>query len=179
MGESIKGKTEKVIEKMDFIFSPSILDKIDISDVQLADHLKMRPLMRTDRENNFLQVLAQLTKVGDIDVETFDARFDLMKASKMYFPLVVTDSEQNDIIVATATLILEQKFIRNCALKGRVEEVVVDQSARGMGLGKFLVTACTRLSEKLGVYKTTLECAPHNVKFYEKIGYQDAGETYM
>ena len=46
-----------------------------------------------------------------------------MKNSKMYFPLVVTDSEQNDIIVATATLILEQKFIRNCALKGRVEEV--------------------------------------------------------
>ena len=28
-------------------------------------------------------------------------------------------------------------------------------------------------------FQTTLECAPHNVKFYEKIGYKDAGETYM
>ena len=29
----------------------------------------------------------------------------------------------------------------------------MDESARGTGLGKFLVTLCTRLSEKLGVYK--------------------------
>lgn len=32
-------------------------------------------------------------------------------------------------------------------------QVVVDESARGTGLGRILVSACTRLSEKLGVYK--------------------------
>ena len=37
--------------------------------------------------------------------------------------MVVADEEQNGKIIGTATLILEQKFIRQCALKGRVEEV--------------------------------------------------------
>lgn len=46
-----------------------------------------------------------------------------MKNSKCYFVLVVADEEQNGKIIGTATLILEQKFIRQCALKGRVEEV--------------------------------------------------------
>ena len=32
-------------------------------------------------------------------------------------------------------------------------QVVVDESARGTGLGKYLVTVCTRLSQHLGVYK--------------------------
>ena len=37
--------------------------------------------------------------------------------------MVVDDKTQSDKIIGTATLILEQKFIRECALKGRVEEV--------------------------------------------------------
>merc|ERR1711892_69247 len=86
IGKPSEKKRKK--RKMDFIFSPAILDKIEMTDVPIADHLKLRPLTRSDRQNNFLEVLAQLTKVGDIDVETFDRRFDLMKASKMYFPLV-------------------------------------------------------------------------------------------
>ena len=38
--------------------------------------------------------------------------------------MVVADKTQSDQIIGTATLILEQKFIRECALKGRVEEVI-------------------------------------------------------
>ena len=52
---------------MEYIFEPTILDKIDLSDLKLAPHLSVRPLARSDRENNFLQVLAQLTKVGDMN----------------------------------------------------------------------------------------------------------------
>merc|ERR1712141_101928 len=160
------------LTEMEYLFSPSLLDQVDMSDLSLPSHLKLRPLLKSDHENNFLKILAQLTKVGEMSKAVFDARFDQMKASKCYFVFVVTDANSDDIVIATATLILEQKFIRQCALKGRVEEVVVDESARGTGLGKFLVTLCTRLSEKLGVYKTTLECAPHNEKFYEKVGYK-------
>jgi len=161
------------------VFEKKLLEKVDMSDIKLPPNLVVRPLSIADNENGFFELLAQLTKVGEISVEEYEARFNQMKNSKCYFVLVVADEEQNGKIIGTATLILEQKFIRQCALKGRVEEVVVDESARGTGLGKYLVLACTRLSKQLGVYKTTLECAPHNVKFYEKAGYSDAGEKYM
>merc|ERR1712131_186786 len=137
--------TDFVRPKMEYIFDPSVIEKLDLTDLRpLPSNLEMRPLLKSDHQNNFLSILAQLTKVGDISKQEYDARFDQMKNSNCYFVLVV-----------------------------------VDESARGTGLGKYLVTVCTRLSQHLGVYKTTLECAPHNVKFYEKIGYKDAGETYM
>ena len=108
---------------MEYLFSPSLLDQVDMSDLSLPSHLSLRPLSKSDFENNFLKILAQLTKVGEMSKAVFDARFDQMKASKCYFVFVVTDSNSDDIVIATATLILEQKFIRQCALKGRVEEV--------------------------------------------------------
>jgi len=163
----------------EYLFDPAILDSFDRTDLRLPPHLSLRPLKLGDNALGFLKLLEQLTKVGEIDEDMFRQRFENMKRSKCYFVMVVDDKTQSDKIIGTATLILEQKFIRECALKGRVEEVVVDESARGTGLGRILVSACTRLSEKLGVYKTTLECAPHNTKFYEKVGYKDAGETYM
>ena len=70
-----------------------------------------------------MELLAQLTKVGEISGEEYSARFKQMKSSKCYFVLVVVDNDQSGKIIGTATLILEQKFIRQCALKGRVEEV--------------------------------------------------------
>ena len=108
---------------MEYLFDPDLINQVDMSDLGLPSHLKLRPLSRCDRSNNFLTILMQLTKVGEISQPVFDSRFDQMKESKCYYVFVVTDSNQNDIVIATATLILEQKFIRQCALKGRVEEV--------------------------------------------------------
>jgi glucosamine-phosphate N-acetyltransferase len=39
-------------------------------------------------------------------------------------------------VIGSATLLLEQKFIHNCAKRGRIEDVVVDDRYRGKQLGK-------------------------------------------
>ena len=105
------------------LFDPKILTKIDHSDLTLPPHLILRPLKIDDNQFGFLEILSQLTKVGEIDTERFEKRFNSMKESKCYYVIVVADKNQADKIIGTATLILEQKFIRECALKGRVEEV--------------------------------------------------------
>lgn len=58
-----------------------------------------------------------------------------MKASQDYLICVIEDTRTQKI-VGTGSLILEQKFIHECALKGKIEEVVVDNTYRGRELGK-------------------------------------------
>ena len=84
----------------------------------------LRPLRLNDYNKGFLQTLAQLTKVGEIDPELFSARFKAMvrkqnmhisahflsikAAAGNYFVVV---AEEAGKIVGTATLVVELKFI--------------------------------------------------------------------
>ena len=151
----------------------------------------------------YLDLLAQLTKVGDYDEATFKGagaawpggpgrggqhsaaagvcmygvgellsvraraapagRFDAMAAQPDTYQIVVIEGElrrcegageegggpafspppaacaadlDKGRIIGTATLFIEQKFIRDCGKCGHIEDVVVDASYRGLRLGK-------------------------------------------
>ncbi|MBN3290939.1 GNA1 acetyltransferase, partial [Polypterus senegalus] len=127
---------------------------------------------------DFFKVLSQLTKAGDVTPEQFIKKFEHMKKTGDYYVVVVEDVNIGTII-ATATLIIEHKFIHSCAKRGRIEEVVVTDECRGKQLGKLLVSTLTLMSKKLNCYKITLECLPKNVAFYEKFGYCTSAEAYM
>lgn len=171
------------------LFDPNLLRDLDwnsntvsfsppISPSSPGDDLVLRPLCTADYNRGFFEVLSQLTKTGDVKPEQFVSKFNHMKASGDYYVVVVEDKNLGQII-ATATLIVEHKFIHSCAKRGRVEEVVVSDVCRGKQLGKLLVATLTLLSKKLNCYKITLECAPKNVAFYQKFGYTASDETYM
>lgn len=171
------------------LFEPQLLEGIDwsqnmvsfsppISPQQPGEGLVLRPLCTADINRGFYKVLGQLTKVGDVTAEDFIKKFEHMKKTENYFVTVVEDLHLGQI-VATATLIVEHKFIRGCAKRGRIEEVVVSDECRGKQLGKLLLSVLTLLSKKLDCYKVTLECKPKNVAFYEKFGYTASDETYM
>ncbi|XP_056123154.1 glucosamine 6-phosphate N-acetyltransferase [Rhinichthys klamathensis goyatoka] len=171
------------------LFDPSLLQELDwsgntvsfsppISPSQPGEGLVLRPLCTADLDRGFYKVLSQLTVAGDVTEEQFKAKFEHMKKSGDYYVIVVEDTNLGQI-VATATLIIEHKFIHACAKRGRVEEVVVSDVCRGKQLGKLLVSTLTLLSKKLQCYKVTLECAPKNVEFYKKFGYSSSDEAYM
>lgn len=90
------------------------------------------------------------------------------------------------MIVATATLFVEQKFIRNGGKAAHVEDVVVDNSTRGaqrlfytvchftcegQGVGKAIIKKLVRIAKKMGCYKVILDCDDKNVQFYQKCGF--------
>lgn len=171
------------------LFDPSLLQDLDwssntvsfsppISPSQPGEGLVLRPLCTTDLKRGFYKVLSQLTLAGDVTQEQFIKKFEHMKKTGDYYVVVVEDTGLKQI-VATATLITEHKFIHSCSKRGRVEEVVVSDVCRGKQLGKLLVSTLTLLSRKLECYKITLECAPNNVAFYQKFGYDPSSESYM
>lgn len=67
-------------------------------------------------------------------------------------------------IIATATLFVERKFLRNAGLVGHIEDVSVDASRRGKNLGRRVIVALTEIAEKVGCYKTILDCNEGNIR---------------
>jgi len=165
----------------DFLYSPELLD-IDLntssakfnptlSITNPGDGLRVRPLSRQDYDRGYLQLLGELTTVGDISPDAWNARFDELKACKnTYLITVIEDTLLNKIIGAT-TLVIEKKFIHQCGMVGRVEDVVVSNDYRGRQLGKLAVGMMQPLAKSLGCYKVTLNCTDEMVKYYTGLGY--------
>jgi glucosamine-phosphate N-acetyltransferase len=139
--------------------------------IDLGDNLRLRPLRRDDFERDYMKLLSQLTEIGNVTKHDYEKRFDQMKnCDGTYYTCVVEDTTVNKIIAST-TLVFEQKFIRNTGARGRVEDVVVDEGYRGKRLSKILLDVVGQLSEKLGCYKVSLECKDHLKKHYEQFGF--------
>ncbi|XP_045184782.1 glucosamine 6-phosphate N-acetyltransferase-like isoform X2 [Mercenaria mercenaria] len=152
----------------------------EISPESPGEGLLMRPLKISDYDRGFMELLKQLTVVGDVSREQFEARFNSMLGCKNgYYTVVIEDTTCGQVIGA-ATLAVEQKFIHECSSKGRIEDVVVDNKYRGKQLGKLLLDFLTLLSRHVGCYKVSLECKDQVVKFYTNFGYvKEEGQNYM
>ena len=61
--------------------------------------------------------------------------------------------------------------IHSCALAGHIEDIAVSKSEQGKKLGIKIIHTLMAISEQVGCYKTTLVCADHNIKFYERCGF--------
>lgn len=78
-------------------------------------------------------------------------------------------------MVACGTLVVERKFIHNCGALAHIEDIVVSDELRGLGLGKLLIQQLVHLAIRAGCYKITLDCDPKNQEFYAKCGFQMKG----
>ena len=119
-----------------------------------------------------MKALAQLTSVGDVTEEMYAAFVKGLPESHI---VMVAVDEATDTIVGSATLIIEPKLIHGCSAAGHIEDVVVLDTWRGTGLGRTLVRRLVALASQRGCYKVLLDCAPHNIQFYNKCGLEEHG----
>ena len=124
----------------------------------------VRQLEAEDFDKGFMELLAQLTSAGNVTREQWQERF----AETRHGPEFVFVVEEKGRLLASGTLVLERKFARGCGLCGHIEDIVVDEQCRGRGLGLVIVTALTRVAERMGCYKVILDCSEENQPFYEK-----------
>lgn len=176
----------------DVLFDGAPLKSLDVSRCQLSnrgqnyphpsserDELLTRPLERGDYSKGYLSLLSQLTKVGDYTKDIYEAQFDRMKSLPGMYYIVVIEDLSRQRVIASGTLVMELKFIRNAARRGRIEELVVDSEYRKLHLGSYLLELLTALSRELGAYKITLDCKETLEGFYKKYGYLNEGQVYL
>ncbi|KNE72395.1 hypothetical protein AMAG_16877 [Allomyces macrogynus ATCC 38327] len=150
-------------------FPPSLIDP----DVQAAlpDGYVIRPLEAADFDKGYLQLLAELTEVGSIERDAFNARFAYFQQhNDTYCPLVIEDTNVGKVVGA-GTVVIEHKFLHELGKVGHIEDIVVDANQRGKKLGLRVIAALVFISKQLGSYKTILNCSEGNIGFYEKCGF--------
>ncbi len=129
------------------------------------DLLNFRRLEKADYDKNYLELLKQLTTVGDISKEKYEKAFDKMGAE-------VWVVEFEGKIIASVSLLLEQKIIHECGIVGHLEDVVVDRDYRKYGLGKFIIERIIKIAKERGCYKLIGDCKSELLGFYEKNGFE-------
>lgn len=129
------------------------------------DLLNFRQLEKEDYQKNYLELLKQLTVVGDISKEKYETSFDKMGAE-------VWVIEFEEKIIASVSLLLEQKIIHECGIVGHLEDVVVDRDYRKYGLGKFIIERIIKIAKERGCYKLIGDCKSELLGFYEKNGFE-------
>ncbi|XP_052127974.1 probable glucosamine 6-phosphate N-acetyltransferase isoform X2 [Frankliniella occidentalis] len=114
------------------LYDPKILERLDFSKARTkfstpvsaarpGEGLRVRPLRRADYRRGFLQLLSQLTSVGDVSEEQFLKRFDAMQACPNTYYVTVIEDTTNGQVIGASTLVIEQKFIHGCNVRGRAE----------------------------------------------------------
>ncbi|KAF9596520.1 hypothetical protein IFM89_012251 [Coptis chinensis] len=141
--------------------------------IEEENRFLVRKLEISDKSRGFIELLQQLTVCNPISEEEFNARFqDISSYGDDHVICVIEDTESKKI-VATGSVFLEKKFVRNCGKVGHIEDVVVDSNVRGMKLGQKVIEFLTNHAKLMGCYKVILDCSGDNKVFYEKCGFKE------
>lgn len=134
---------------------------------------QIQKLTKDDYYNGFLQLLEQLTIVNsrNISYDDFCNQYDKLTSNTNIF---IIKNEQNKII-ATATLLVEIKFIHELSSVGHIEDVVVDTNYRNKKIGKLLVNYLVEYAKNNKCYKVILDCSEKNKLFYEACNFEFKG----
>jgi glucosamine-phosphate N-acetyltransferase len=136
--------------------------------------MQFRNLEYNDYNKSYFELLSQLTVCPKISKNQFKKFIDNLNQNHVVFVY-----EENNKILASGTLFIEPKIIRNCGFVGHIEDIVVDKELNGKGIGKKLINELTSYAQNQGCYKVILDCRNEIAKFYEKCGFAKKEEQMV
>jgi ribosomal protein S18 acetylase RimI-like enzyme len=112
------------------------------------------------------QLLTQLTKKSVLfSMNDFQ---EIVKASSS----ILLGAFENNMLIGMLTLALIKIPV---GMQCRIEDVVVDKTQRGKGIGEALTIRALKIAENIGVKKVSLSSNPNRVaanKLYQKLGFK-------
>jgi len=131
--------------------------------------IEIREIEEGDLEKGFLETLDFLRKASDIDKNKAN---EILKKIQQNSNHIINVAVDDNKIVGSTTLLIEQKFIHDGGLVGHIEDVVVRKDYEGKGIGIKLVTSLLERAKEKNCYKTILDCNDNVKQFYERIGFK-------
>jgi glucosamine-phosphate N-acetyltransferase len=137
----------------------------------ISRKMDIRELRAGDDHIRYCQLMKQLTTMNPdkISASDFSDRVKKIQSNNQHKIFVVTI---DNVIVASLTLLIEDKIIHDLSSVGHIEDVVVDCEHRGKGIGKNLVEHAKKYAEEHGCYKVILDCNDDMVSYYGSMGFK-------
>jgi glucosamine-phosphate N-acetyltransferase len=83
--------------------------------------------------------------------------------------------EFNNVLIGTATILYEFKFIHNIVKLAHIEDVCIDSKYRNKGIGNVLIQYIIQEAKRENCYKIILNCDESLEYFYRKSGLDKNG----
>jgi len=132
-----------------------------------STNIVFRKLQKSDFHKNYIQLLSQLSNTGNITEEQFSNIFQNLNSH-----IYVFEDVEAQKIIASATLLFEQKFIHNGGIVAHLEDVVVDSESRGFRIGQKLIQNIIEIAKENNCYKIIADCKTSLLPFYAKNNFQ-------
>lgn len=132
-------------------------------------NIQIRELVLEDYNDGFIDVLSQLSRVGNITFEQFCRTFHNRK--RLDTITYVAYNVDSNRVVGTGSVHFDEKFLHNCSPAAYIEDVVVDINYRELGIGRMIVNKLVDVARDRMCYKVLLWCSVENVEFYKKLGF--------
>ena len=133
------------------------------------EKIEIREIEEDDTEKGFLQTLDCLRNASGLDKNKAKEILKKIKQNPDHIIHVAIDDEK---IVGSTTLFIEQKFIHDGGYVGHIEDVVVRKDYERKGIGIKLITSVLERAKEKNCYKTILDCKDDVKQFYERIGFK-------
>ncbi len=130
----------------------------------------IRKLVQADLSRGFRETLRNLRSVGRLSLRQMEAIFQKIEQDPNHFIFVAIE---NDEVVGSITIWIEQKFIRKGGRVGHIEDVAVRKGWEGRSIGRMLVKRAEREAQRRGCYKKILDCSAKKAVFYRKLGFRE------
>lgn len=127
----------------------------------------IRKIQESDYYKNYLNLISQLTN-------------EEIKCTYLQFKNHLNDMKSNiyvieyeGIIIASITLLFENKFIHNLSKVCHIEDVIVDKNYHKKGIGSKLINFSINKAKNEKCYKIILNCKDKLINFYNKFGFNN------
>lgn len=126
-------------------------------------------LLPGDIDHHYLTILGQLGTFDGMSVSDVQAVYQSIQNEPNQQIWVARESPDSPI-VATGTILIEQKLYRNGRRVGHIEDICVDPSMKTRGWGRHIVNHLISVAKSNQCYKVILDCAEDKRGFYQKCG---------
>ena len=129
--------------------------------------MNIRQLKKTDYKD-YITLISGFRPIGEeVSENKFNEIYD-----QIFKTNVILVCEDKGNLIASITIVFEQKFIHHFSIYARIEDVYVSESRQGEGLGKLMVKKALELCKERGCFKVVLSCKDTLSKFYAKNGFE-------
>tara|TARA_R100001377_G_C3102602_1_gene79711 strand:- start:14 stop:451 length:438 start_codon:yes stop_codon:yes gene_type:complete len=135
---------------------------------------KEKIIFRRVEEKDLSQVFPLLQQLTEIDYSNRDEKDCWNKFNSNTSSNSIVGLYEGEVI-AYGGLVIENKIRGEAA--GHIEDIVVDNKARGNNVGLMLIDELIKIAKEKRCYRVTLFCEESLINFYDKNGFSVSGSA--